>query len=601
MHGVRRRPQLVFSFSLRRAADQIARSRADLAGLLSDDQGSGRSRRGLTSGSFLLLLVLAFVAVSSANVGGTAYALTVPVVPVSLPVGISAGGLIAGAGEVATVAATGAEVAAGGAAVVAAAPGAVVAGAVLAVGGAVYLGIHWITGHDAHSQDSGGVASLTSTGSTSMGFPYGTYTVTSSQTSTTGSISASGGDSDTNRLFVYEMPSGAGPDGSVYAGNVFTFNPASMIAAGATSLQLRWPYGSSHVAGNVQLFGQTAPSGTAGTTPSYTTTPTSQCTSGGSVAGTPVTYSWGATSPGTWAIPACTGGSTRTGVTFPTTTTGTGSIVPVLGGWTAPTMPSTFSSCNPAGSCQLNLFRIGHGTTATQVSCSDGSCAGWQTLARPIGTSRTVYTATGTTTTEKTWTFPNGDTLDCLMGTFLMVTTECATVPTEPNTATPPTTGTDLCTTSPSVQACAPATGTTSDPGSDGSSCSGSWSWNPISWVLNPVKCALRWAFVPDATHLAQVNTLTSTAASKAPMGYVTAALTWVGTLVPDGSSCWVESVTIPHVASMTAIDTCTPGPVESKIMALRWLLSIAMFAGLFLPLAWWAWKAYAPGTTGMG
>jgi hypothetical protein len=40
----------------------------------------------------------------------------------------------------------------------------------------------------------------------------------------------------------------------------------------------------------------------------------------------------------------------------------------------------------------------------------------------------------------------------------------------------------------------------TDEPTSDNSSCWGSgWSWNPISWVYVPIKCALQWAFVPSA------------------------------------------------------------------------------------------------------
>lgn len=146
-----------------------------------------------------------------------------------------------------------------------------------------------------------------------------------------------------------------------------------------------------------------------------------------------------------------------------------------------------------------------------------------------------------------------------------------------------------------------PGTGTTVDPGTDGSSCGGEWSWNPVDWVLNPVKCALRWAFVPDAAHTSQVTSLTDGLLTKVPFGPVSQGITWLGGLVPGGSSCWVQSVTIPQVATFTAIDTCTPGPVEAQVMALRGLLTAAMFASLFIPLAWWGWKTYAPGATGSG
>jgi hypothetical protein len=45
-----------------------------------------------------------------------------------------------------------------------------------------------------------------------------------------------------------------------------------------------------------------------------------------------------------------------------------------------------------------------------------------------------------------------------------------------------------------------PTTGINPDavPGPGGENCLGSgWSWNPVSWVMVPVQCALQWAFVP--------------------------------------------------------------------------------------------------------
>jgi hypothetical protein len=72
----------------------------------------------------------------------------------------------------------------------------------------------------------------------------------------------------------------------------------------------------------------------------------------------------------------------------------------------------------------------------------------------------------------------------------------------DPVTSTPADPGTI---TSPSIPETGtnPATpGTTVGSGTDAdtAACFGSgWSWNPVSWVLVPVKCALKWAFVPPA------------------------------------------------------------------------------------------------------
>lgn len=58
-----------------------------------------------------------------------------------------------------------------------------------------------------------------------------------------------------------------------------------------------------------------------------------------------------------------------------------------------------------------------------------------------------------------------------------------------------------------------------------GDNCWGSgWSWNPISWVYVPVKCALVWAAVPPAGSVAtQVADLRTQASTRAPFSIVTA------------------------------------------------------------------------------
>ncbi len=63
-----------------------------------------------------------------------------------------------------------------------------------------------------------------------------------------------------------------------------------------------------------------------------------------------------------------------------------------------------------------------------------------------------------------------------------------------PGTGTIPGTGTNPET--------APETGTNPNlPENESANCWGSgWSWNPVSWVYVPIKCALRWAFVPSGT-----------------------------------------------------------------------------------------------------
>lgn len=126
----------------------------------------------------------------------------------------------------------------------------------------------------------------------------------------------------------------------------------------------------------------------------------------------------------------------------------------------------------------------------------------------------------------------NGDKVECRFGTYVIPLSECSPlkkayqtgtgtqtittvdpttgVPTDPSqvpatqpaasAASQPTTGTNpssLPSTGTTVTTLPPPVTGPSDSAS--SNCWGTgWSWNPVSWVFVPVKCALSWAFVPD-------------------------------------------------------------------------------------------------------
>lgn len=124
-----------------------------------------------------------------------------------------------------------------------------------------------------------------------------------------------------------------------------------------------------------------------------------------------------------------------------------------------------------------------------------------------------------------TWTTDaadNGDAVECRMGpTYVVPLSDCQELKrayqtgtgTRTLTVTDPA-GTPIDATDPgagSASSAAPTTGanpsTPADPStapapatSSSSSCFGTgWSWNPVSWVVIPVKCALSWAFVPTS------------------------------------------------------------------------------------------------------
>lgn len=118
---------------------------------------------------------------------------------------------------------------------------------------------------------------------------------------------------------------------------------------------------------------------------------------------------------------------------------------------------------------------------------------------------------------------------------------------TDPATGMPDTDPTSDTNTGKTTDQGMPTTGDnpSSVPGVDGSTepdsqnCWGSgWSWNPVSWVYIPTKCALMWAFVPDPGYWdAQVGTIRQTFEDSTPGQYASAVAT-VLPQYPDGGGC---------------------------------------------------------------
>lgn len=328
-----------------------------------------------------------------------------------------------------------------------------------------------------------------------------------------------------------------------------------------------------------------------GPPPAVTTTPTSGCSDGSSVAGAAVHYS-GATlgadlPPITY--PGCPAGTYRTKATTPTTTDNGGAVVPSpLPTWTAPTVPTGFPECQPAGRCQLVLLRHGVGTT---VNCTANSeCAGWQTgTQRAAPTTNVRDMTTGTEVAELPRRYPNGDPLECRWGPYTLAVDECLALPTEPPPVPVPTVD------APPVPDPVPT------PGSEG--CFAGMSPNPMSWpkalIYSPIKCALVWAFVPSTASSASIAALRADIGNRAPVswvgdvgGFVVGAVSGL-----DGApGCFVFDVDLASLGRFHIIDSCNPADVIVKaIRPLRPLLLIAGYLAFLGPLAWWAWKSYAP------
>lgn len=104
--------------------------------------------------------------------------------------------------------------------------------------------------------------------------------------------------------------------------------------------------------------------------------------------------------------------------------------------------------------------------------------------------------------------------------------------------------------------------GSVPDGGASGECFPNGWTWNPINWVLEPTKCALRWAFVPDPikTDIAIANV--RTAWMTHPPGSIVTALqptiSDLGSSFTNGSCSGLPSMTPPGTAAEVRLP-CEP------------------------------------------
>jgi hypothetical protein len=282
------------------------------------------------------------------------------------------------------------------------------------------------------------------------------------------------------------------------------------------------------------------------------------------VAGAVITYKRTDTTLPPILAPACPVGEPRVGFSTPSTGADGATVPSPLGDWAAPTLPSGFPECQPAGRCQLVLTR--HAVDGSTLVCNGTSaCTGWsrQPLLEPLRTVRDV--ADGTEVQTKVPTDPDGATYRCQWGPYELKASECTVVPTE----------------SP-----APRPVTENDPAA--SSClSGAVSWNPVDWVFVPVKCALQWAFVPPpGTWENNVATMRD-AYKNTPPAVVTGAVSGLVTpftdlqTAPSTVNCEGPTLTFPQVVANLAPVTLQPFNSCSPLVQ-RLLHDLAYGVGIY-------------------
>lgn len=560
-------------------------------------------RRSTRATAFLTCLVAIFFTGMVFQTQNRAYAFAVPPPPVTVPGLLFTGGAGEGAAGTAIVAGAATPVVVSGAIAAGAAIGAVA----LAYGTykAVTWAWHWGSAHTSGYADPPPASASIGLGQTytlNAGGQYVPFTVANAaEASATYTVAGSSGYSGPYLPITVGTPTGSCGSCnwqlSAWQGGspIYHLNMAGQYGGASFNQTYDFPLGSSQITEITAVNNNNGdgcawyvyscqtlhinPTAAVASAPSgqnvVTTTPKSICSgSGGTVTGTPVTYKGSDTAVPDLVLPACPTGTVRTGAQFPTTSPGRTTTPQPFADW-GPTIPSAFADCQTPGGCILVLYRVGHGSTAVPVACNDTAlCAGWQANTTRSGTTtRTVKrTADGTDVSERPRTWPNGDTLDCYWGPYLVEVDNCSTVATEPTTEP--------------VDKPVPGGAGAPAPGTDTEGCfpTGWAMLNPLEWVYKPVKCVLIWAFKPDQAVLDEASTRVGSAWSGTAAATATTAvgqvLSPVVALKDDAgpTSCEGPSFVIPQLPTMPHALTLHPLSTCNELT--QYLL------GIYLPIA---------------
>ena len=255
--------------------------------------------------------------------------------------------------------------------------------------------------------------------------------------------------------------------------------------------------------------------------------------------------------------PACPTGKTATTMTVEETDDA-GSPQRVLTTWNAPDLDdpalAEYSDCLPGGSaypCTVRLLKV---TPQGQVDCTSGQvdCTDFD----PATSLDTEY--------------------QCRWGEYVTPLSECTGVKTrlDASPTTPPATDEPF----------------PSPPGSDEDvlECIGNVTWNPLSWVYQPVKCVLSWAFVPTDDPMTELQTAYDGSVIQALLVPVDTLIEAFGNLsdsLDDGvHDCTGPTAQVPlggtgNDFTFQPLNSCS-GPAQTAANAVRTILTAVIFIG---------------------
>jgi hypothetical protein len=191
----------------------------------------------------------------------------------------------------------------------------------------------------------------------------------------------------------------------------------------------------------------------------------------------------------------------------------------------------------------------------------------------------------------------------CMWGGYEVPAADCDGAPApEAAPTAPPTTAPTSGPTSPPTPAPSGFPAPTPEPvPADAQGCMGEGvTLNPVTWVYTPVKCALRWAFVPSPDAVDGVQASAEDLMNNhPPFTYLTAGTAWIGGVTNGGTECFSLRVSTMQ-GPVRVVDTCDRRAPEQWLANNRTWIGAALWASFLLPIMWWAWRQYAPGSTGV-
>lgn len=139
----------------------------------------------------------------------------------------------------------------------------------------------------------------------------------------------------------------------------------------------------------------------------------------------------------------------------------------------------------------------------------------------------------------------------------------------------------------PGVGTGAPATGTGSEADGTSGCLATEWSWNPVSWVYAPVKCALKWAFVPRSSvvegHVTSVKDSWNDTAPAVMMGGLSDTLGALGA-IGGGGGCGGPAFSVDwtyYAGEFRPLDACPGAPLHFLAAPVKLLVTVGLYLGL--------------------